>query len=131
MSLLLSSTRAAYRGSDQAESVWRAAEVVRCGMYWKVEVTGFTERLDAGYEVRSQGCVQVLVPSSWKDGASSNGKMIRLGVRGDQSFALAELSLTCPLNFHGKVVKEAAGHTSMALREEDGAGNDSFWHHQR
>lgn len=97
MSLLLSSTRAAYRGSDQAESVWRAAEVVRCGMYWKVEVTGFTERLDAGYEVRSQGCVQVLVPSSWKDGAASNGKMIRFGGAGRSELCVGRAESDVPI----------------------------------
>lgn len=46
--------RETYRGLDQVESVWWAAEVVRCGMYWKVEVTGFTDRLDVRYEIRSQ-----------------------------------------------------------------------------
>lgn len=44
-------------------------------MYLKTEATGFTNRLDAGYEVRSQGWVQGLGVgdlSSWKDGDASN-----------------------------------------------------------
>lgn len=80
----------------------------------KIETTGFTDRLDVGYDMRSQGWVQGLGLwglSKRKDGAASNCnkegfRRSRFGVEEDHSSALAELSLGSPLDLHGKVQRE-------------------------